>query len=112
MTDSADGRIRDAAPLFDELAELPADEADARLAALALKDAPLAALLRDLLTADRVAGDFLEGGAVDYASPTLARELTGEGDSDTASSGDAIGTEAVDILVSSKWMAVTLTVSS
>lgn len=91
MTESADRRMREAAPLFEELAELPAEEAQARLSELQKTDAPLAALLRGLLAAERGAGDFLEGGAVDYVSPTLARELAGEDGAATALPGEWIG---------------------
>ncbi|MEO8430825.1 MAG: serine/threonine-protein kinase [Acidobacteriota bacterium] len=55
-------------------------------------DAELALLLEGLLSADRAAGDFLEGGAADYASPTLAREWMGEGTAPADSSaGESIG---------------------
>ncbi len=83
--------MREAAPLFEELADLAPAEAEAWLAGLERMDSPLAALLRELLAAERRAGDFLEGGAVDYASPTLARELAGSESPEGAPPGEAIG---------------------
>ena len=91
MTDTADRRIRDAAPLFEELADLPPAEAEARLAEIGKTDGPLEAFLRELLAAERDAGDFLEDGALAYASPTLARELAGRVQDDASSAGEWIG---------------------
>ncbi len=91
MIDSADRRMREAAPLFEELVRLPAEEARSRLSDLEANDAPLASLLRGLLEAERGAGDFLEGGAVEYVSPTLARELTDGDRAATACPGEWIG---------------------
>ena len=91
VTDSANGRMREAAPLFEELAELPPEQAEVRLAEIRKTDVPLEQLLRGLLAAEREAGNFLEGGAVAYASPTLARELAGQDDGATGPAGEWIG---------------------
>ena len=101
MTEFTDGRMREAAPLFEELSEMPAGEAQARLLELEKTDAPLAALLRGLLEADRGAGAFLESGAVEYASPTLVRDLAGVEDASTstAPTGQQFGPYVLDSLL-------------
>ncbi len=91
MTESADGRMREAAPLFEELAERTPAEAEARLEEIRRTDEPLADLLRELLAAERGAGDFLEDGALAYASPALARELAAPDESGAARAGEWIG---------------------
>ncbi len=99
MTEAPDRRMREAAPLFEELSDLPEARAEARLTDLERSDPTLAALLRDLLAAERGAGNFLEQGAFDDVSSTLARDLAGEDPVSSMSAGALIGPYVLESLL-------------
>ena len=80
MSDGPTERRRRALAIFDEVAELPDDEREARVAALCAGDDTLLAQVRALLAADANDAEPFSGNAVEWGSALLDDAEAGERD--------------------------------